>query len=80
MKAVLEKRQVNFTIPQQQLIAFAKTDPGILARRLARKLYANPDSAHLEEVFTKLKASKQGRALGVAYLTAALTAPSYHLC
>lgn len=80
MDAVLEKQEVSFSIPQPQLLAMAKANPRTLAKRLAQKLYANPDSTHLEEVFAKLHESKQGRALGMAYLTAALTAPAYHLC
>ncbi len=80
MESVLNEREVNFTIPQEQLVAMANVPPAILAKRLAERLYANPDASHLEEVFTKLKQSKQGRSLGAAYLTAALTAPAYHLC
>jgi len=80
MDSILEKHQVNFFVPQQQLTAYAKTPPAVLAKRLANKLYANPDPSHLEEVFTKLHSSTPERVLGAAYLTAALTAPAYHLC
>lgn len=80
MERVLESGDVNFTIPQDQLMAMSKVPPDVLAKRLADKLYANPDPSHLQDVFRKLEQSKSGRSLGIAYLTAALTAPAYHLC
>ena len=80
MEAVLQEREVNFTVPQQQLVEVSRSEPEALARRLAERLYANPDSSQLEAVFRQIEATKKGRSLGATYLITALTAPAYHLC
>jgi uncharacterized protein (DUF1800 family) len=70
----------RFTVAAGRLEKLAGLAPAELAGQFARRFHIEPDAAWLEDLFTRLRAGRDGREWVKACLFAALTAPAYNLC
>jgi uncharacterized protein (DUF1800 family) len=70
----------RFTVAAGRLEKLAGLAPVELAGQFARRFHIEPDKPWLEDVFTRLRAGRDGREWVKACLFASLTAPAYNLC